>query len=120
MVAVDRSESMEIADPQRTPGEKLRLAVALRLGGDLPAALLRSWANDHDAGREPRWVGDDEARDDPARRSPLAASRRDAHAQVLESIDALTRTAAARRLLDGTGLDLLRKLTALHEVELVG
>src|SRR5262245_42254024 len=35
LIAVDRSDSMEVVDPQRTPAEKLRLARALQLANDL-------------------------------------------------------------------------------------
>ncbi len=35
LVVVDRSDSMDVADPQRTPEEKLRLAMALKLASDL-------------------------------------------------------------------------------------
>src|SRR5262245_4933267 len=44
LVVVDRSWSLDVADPQREPVDKLRLARALKLGGDLvPAPTLDRW-----------------------------------------------------------------------------
>src|SRR6202043_1032726 len=48
LVAVDRSDSMDVADPQREPVEKLRLARALHLAGDLADdAQLDAWIRDY-------------------------------------------------------------------------
>src|SRR5437763_371258 len=44
LVAVDRSDSMDVADPQREPVDKLRLARALRLADGLcDDARLGAW-----------------------------------------------------------------------------
>src|SRR5437879_884897 len=49
IIAVDRSDSMEVADPQRQPVEKLRLARALKLAADLcPEAELDSWIRQYE------------------------------------------------------------------------
>src|SRR5919202_7074254 len=72
LVAVDRSDSMEVADPQREPAEKLRLAKALHLAGDLcDDARLDAWVRAYQEKQTPQWVGPDEARNDPARRRQL-------------------------------------------------
>jgi hypothetical protein len=121
LVAVDRSESMDVADPQRQPGDKLRLARALKLASDLcPDDRLDSWIRDHEQKRSPQWVGPDEARDDPQRRRDLETERRRLHDLVCERMDKLTRTETARRILGETGLGLLSTLAAKHEVELLG
>jgi hypothetical protein len=122
VVAVDRSDSMEVADPQRTPAEKLRLARALKLAGDLcTEEQLGGWADAYDRKRDPQWLLPGEHADDPARRRDLEAKRRGAHDKVLARVDALTRSEAARRVLSDDGLHLLSALAAAgHQVELVG
>src|SRR5262249_17628325 len=121
LVAVDRSDSMDVSDPQRTPAEKLRLARALRLHAGLCTdAQLDRWAGDHERGREPEWLGPDEARDVPARRAELEAERKRAHDQICERVDALTRAQAARLVLGKDGVNLLATLAGKHDVELLG
>jgi hypothetical protein len=121
LVAVDRSDSMDVADPQRTPAEKLSLARALKLfGGLCTDAQLDGWIKDHESGREPKWVSDEEARDDPGRRRELEDERKRVHGQICQHVDALTRSQAARRVLDQDGINLLSTLAAKHDVELLG
>jgi hypothetical protein len=44
LVVVDRSGSMELADPQRAMADKLRLVRALKLlPGDVPPSLIEQW-----------------------------------------------------------------------------
>ncbi len=121
LIAVDRSDSMDVADPQRPAVEKLRLARALKLGGDLASdAQLAAWIDAYEQKREPPWVGPDEARDDPARRRELENQRRAAHDKLCELVDKLTRTQAAERVLGEDGVRLLSTLAAKHQVELLG
>ncbi len=94
LIAVDRSDSLSVADPQRPAVEKLRLARALRLAGDL-------------------------CPDDPARREELESERRHLHEEVCRRVDALTREEVARRVLTGDGVRLLPALAARHNVELM-
>jgi hypothetical protein len=121
MVAVDRSDSMDIADPQRTPAEKLRLARALHIAADLCGdELLEAWAADHDNKKTPQWVKPDEHRDDPKRRREVEAERRRAHDKVCARVDELTRAETSRKVLSDDGLRLLSALAAAgHRVELV-
>src|SRR5207237_2638875 len=57
LVAVDRSGSMEVADPQRPAVDKLRLARALKLAGDLCTDIqLDDWIRQYDELGKPRWV----------------------------------------------------------------
>jgi hypothetical protein len=122
LVAVDRSESTDVADPQRTPAEKLRLARALHLAADLcPDELLDGWAADYEGKGTPQWVRPDEHKDDPERRRRLEAERRRAHDQVCARVDRLTRAEASRKVLGDDGVRLLSALAAAgHRVELVG
>src|SRR5215469_7343228 len=63
LVAVDRSDSMDVADPQRPAVEKLRLARALKLCGDLATdAQLTEWIDAYEQKRVLDWAGHDEAR----------------------------------------------------------
>jgi hypothetical protein len=122
LVAVDRSGSMDVADPQREPVDKLRLARALGLAGDLCGdAQLDAWIRDYGEHKGPRWLGPGEARDDPARRGQLEQERRGVHDRVCERVDRLTRTEAARRVLSPEGVGLVQALAAKgHTVELLG
>jgi hypothetical protein len=119
LVAVDRSGSTDVTDPQRTVLEKLRLARALKLRTD---SLLNAWISHYeqkDVSTPPRWVADDEGPDDFTRRK-LAEERRAAHDALCAQVDRLTRAEVARRVLASDGLDLLATLTARHKVELIG
>ena len=67
LVAVDRSESMDVADRQRPPVEKLRLARALKLAnGICTNAQLNDWIKDYEQQGSPQWVKSKEPHDDPA------------------------------------------------------
>ncbi|HZT83366.1 MAG TPA: vWA domain-containing protein, partial [Gemmataceae bacterium] len=120
-VAVDRTASMEVADPQREPVEKLRLAGALHLARDVCSDLqIEEWVRAYEKGGGPRWVADDEYPDDPERRKQLEAERRRQHDQVCQRVDGFTRNQLARRLLDADGAGLLTKLSGRFQVELIG
>jgi hypothetical protein len=121
LVAVDRSDSMGVRDPQRPAADKLRLARALRLAGGLCGdGQLAGWIADYERRGAPRWVGEEEARADPARRRHLEEERRQAHDEVCKRVDQLTRADAARLILMPEGAGLLPLLTGKHQVELIG
>jgi hypothetical protein len=121
LVAVDRSDSMDVADPQRPAVDKLRLVRAVHLGRDVCGDdQLNAWIRDYSEKGSPQWVHDDEARDDPQRRGELESSRRGQHDRLCELADKVTRTQTARRILDADGLRLLSTLAAKHDVELIG
>src|SRR5262249_16307566 len=108
LVAVDRSDSTDVADPQRTPLERLRLARALRLAADVADdATVDGWIKEYEDGRTPRW----DERD---------AKQRSAHDAVCRRADELTRSEAARRVLAADGVGLLPALAKQHDVQLVG
>jgi hypothetical protein len=120
LVVVDRSDSMDVADPQRKPAEKLRLARALKLATGLcPGRQLDEWIRAHEGGAGPRWVEPDEARDDPARRRELVRERRRVHDEVCARVDALTRSQAAQRVLGEEGRGLVAALAARHDLEVM-
>src|SRR5205823_2085708 len=93
LVAVDRSGSMDVADPQRPVADKLRLARALRLNretGGLPTeAQLDSWIKQHQEGRPIQWVADHEHPGDPERRRRLAEEYRTLHDALCRKVDLL-------------------------------
>jgi hypothetical protein len=121
LVAVDRSDSMDVADPQRSAVDKLRLVRALHLGRDICGDdQLDVWIRDYSEKGSPQWLHDEEARNDPQRRGELESSRRGQHDRVCELADKVTRGQAARRILDADGLHLLSTLAAKHDVELIG
>jgi hypothetical protein len=119
LVVVDRSTSMDVADPQRAPQEKLRLARALGLASGVEGEWLDSWISDHEKKRDLRWVNPEEMKDDPAGRRQLEDERRKRHEEILKKVDGLTRTEVARLVL-GDGVKLLSGIAGKHEVDLLG
>ncbi|HTU20170.1 MAG TPA: hypothetical protein VMG10_19050 [Gemmataceae bacterium] len=121
LVAVDRSESMDVADRQRPPVEKLRLARALKLAdGICSDAQLADWIKDYEQRGSPQWIKSNEPHDDLARMREITKERRAVHDRLCALVDELTRTQAAERILSGEGVRLLSSLTAKHDVELLG
>jgi hypothetical protein len=121
LIAVDRSASMDVADPQRPPVDKLRLARALDLVGDLcTKEQLDSWIKAYEEKKLPEWIGPDEFPNDPEKRKQVARDRFRAYEQVCARVDVLTRTQTARRLLSPEGANLLAGIAAKHKVELLG
>jgi hypothetical protein len=122
LVAVDRSDSMDVTDPQRPVADKLRLALALKVAGDVcPDALLKDWIKQYDDdGEVRRWVADTELADDALRRRQLENDRREKLAEVCRRVDKLTRSEIARRVLTADGAGLLPAIGAKHKVEVIG
>src|SRR5579859_3205504 len=120
LVAVDRSNSMKVADPQLTPVEKLRLARALKFTDKVAPQLIDDWIRQYEQKNSVEWVAKDEFPDDAARRATLAGERQKAHDQICQVMDRLTRAGVAQRLLAGEGPDLLGALARKHKVEIVG
>lgn len=107
LIAVDRSESMDIADPQWPAADKLRLARALKVTSDLVSAeQLADWIRQCETQKNPSFLNDPESR------------RR--HDEVCRRVDALTRAQISRTLLAAEGLGLIGAIVARHRVELQG
>lgn len=126
VVALDLSEPMHVADPQRTPLEKLQFAKSLDLvDGLVSVKQLDAWIAEHqrvekEKGTEFRWVAEDEFKDDAERRALERKERKQQHDLVLKRIDEITRLETAQRLLTGGNHRLLAKLAAKHNVEVIG
>jgi hypothetical protein len=104
VVAVDRSDSMDIADPQRPAVEKLRLARALKLAGDAATdAQLVAWIKAYDENKTPQLDG----------------QARAAHDKVCAIVDGYTRSRMARAVLAKEGVGLLPRLAEKHHVTLM-
>ncbi len=88
LIAVDRSSSMDVPDPQRDGGDKLRLARALGMTSGVSDAMLDKWIAEHDQKRDPQWITPEEEQGDPASRQKLQEERRKAHDAIVEKIDA--------------------------------
>ncbi len=120
LLAVDRSGSMDVADPQRKILEKLRLARALKMA-DAPQVLDR-WIDHFEkkkAAAEPPWLAEAELAD-AVQRGRLKKQRRALFAGLLQQVDALTRAEISRKILAGDGADLLSLLKKRHHVEILG
>jgi hypothetical protein len=110
LVAVDRSASMDVADPQRPAVDKLRLARALGVAGDLcTRAQLDGWIRQYEEKGGPQWGDEKERADDRA-----------SHDRVCRRIDEMTRAQVGARVLAADGLRLLDTVAARHKVELLG
>jgi hypothetical protein len=121
LVAVDRSLSMDVRDPQRPGADKLRLARFLGLIKDrVSAELFSRWLEDYEQKRGPQLVRPDESISDPAQRLKLQQERQSAHDRLFAAVDDLTRGELARRLLADDGFRLLSRVGEKHEIELVG
>lgn len=111
VVALDRSESMGVADPQRPLAEKLKLVRALRLVTDLvDDKKLEGWIRDAEQFGQVNW--------------PLGGATPDAERQLFDQVvrraEDLTRLQIARRTLAADGVNLLQALAKRHRVDLVG
>jgi len=122
LVAVHRSDSTGVTDPQRPPVEKLRLALALKVAGDVcPDSLLQDWIKQYDdTGDIRHWVAENELADDAPKRRQVEAERREKFAAVCARVDGLTRAEIARRVLAEDGAGLLAAIGAKHKVEVIG
>jgi hypothetical protein len=122
LIAVDRSDSTDVTDPQRPAVEKLRLALALKMAGDVcPDSLLQDWIKQYDdTGDVRHWVADNESADDAPKRRQRETERRGMFAEVCRRVDGLTRAEIARRVLAEDGAGLLSAVGAKHKVEVIG
>ncbi len=101
VIALDRSDSTSVADPQRPWPAKVRLARKLRLASDLASdRQLESWL-------KPSAPADDTAEGRLLR-------------QVAQRVDSLTRGQIAKAVLSERGADLLAALGRRQKVRLVG
>jgi hypothetical protein len=101
LIAIDRSDSMSITDPQREPVEALELARGLKLAGDLASDdKINSWIEQLNRGGAPA---------DPA------------YAKVLERMGSIPRRLLAERVVTPQGINLLHALREQqHELDVVG
>lgn len=98
LIGIDRSDSMDVTDPQRSPVEKLELALGLHLVRDLvDDATLTRWLEEAKANRTP--------------------ASNDRYQQVIARIDQLTRRQVTHRVLSPDGADLLQAISKKHELD---
>lgn len=117
LIALDQSRSMDVADPQRSPLDRLRLAQALRLfpTSDLPVeTLVADWIRHYQAGateQPPAWstgtVGSIE-------------QRKQLHEQICQQVNRLTRGEISRLLLTAADTNRLQRLGQKHRLEILG
>lgn len=107
VVAVDTSNSMAITDPQRPVSDKLRIARALHLAGDL--------CTDRDLDL---WIQEFTEASQRATASGADADQNRRLDQVCQRVDSLSRGSIAKALLQEGGM--LADLAARHDVSLLG
>jgi hypothetical protein len=122
LVAVDRSDSMDVTDPQRAALDKLRLARVLKLLDPAGEEKRRvdDWIKQYEEKGGPQWIADDELANEPEKRREVANARQMLHEQICQRVDALTRTQIAKRLLTPDGVRLLATVAGKHKVEVLG
>ena len=121
LLVVDRSESMEVTDPQRSPAEKLRLARALNLAEGLATdEQLDNWAEEYERKHSAQLLTDEEMKLDRMKRRELETQRKEARDRIFAKVDTMTRGSVARRMLSPEGVGLLRLLQQNHSVEVLG
>src|SRR5205085_5842263 len=88
IVAVDISDSMHVADPQRDPIDKLKLARGLKLAGDLCSGKqLDDWIRQYEDKKATiQRVAADEFLNEPEKRRREESIRRKAHDAVCTRI----------------------------------
>src|SRR5437660_5833004 len=102
VVAMDRSDSMGVTDPQRPLAEKLKLVRVLRLVSDIcDDKKLDAWIRDAEQTGQVNW---------PVGGGATPDAERQQFDQVVRRAEDLTRAQIARRLLTGDGVDLLQSL----------
>lgn len=112
VVAVDLSNSVRVADPDRPLGEKLRLVRGLRLNdGVVSDDRLNDWIADVARSGLPHFPPPD---------TEAGAADRAAFEALVRRVDPLTRLQAVERALASDGAALLDRLKPVHAVELVG
>src|SRR5262245_56159352 len=101
LIAVDRSDSMSIADPQRSQVEKLELARGLRLVRDLESdSTLDSWLRE-------------------ARVGAFSPADKPAYDKVVARIDGLSRHQVAERVLAPDGGNVLKAIGDKHLLDTI-
>jgi len=123
LVAVDRSDSMDVTDPQRPAVDKLRLARALQMSQEIaPDSQVDFWIKQYEKKGETAaidYVPVEEFPSDPAKRREVGEQRRALHDKICQRIDQLTRSQTAQRLLT-VGVKLLPGIADKHQLELTG
>lgn len=101
LIAVDRSDSMGIPDPQRSPAEKLELAKGLKLVKDVASdSTLDGWLRE-------------------ARNGPFTPADKEKYDKVVARIDGLTRHQVAQRVLDPDGANVLKAIADKHLLDAI-
>ncbi len=110
LVALDRSDSMSIADPQRDNVDKVKLARGLGLASDIcKDEQLDTWLKQYADRGAPIFSA-----------NPSGETERALHNQVVGRIDSLTRLQLAQKILVGDKTRLIPELSRRHGLEIVG
>ncbi len=110
LIAIDRSDSMSISDPQRDNSVKLNLARGLGLASDIcQDDELDGWIKQYAERGSVRFA-----------QSAVGETERARHNQVISRIDAFTRLQLAQQVLSGDRVKLISELGKRHKLEIVG
>jgi hypothetical protein len=110
LIALDRSDSMSIADPQRDFGEKLRLVKALNLHSDIcKDSQIDDWLKEISGLGRVNFLNNAAGEADRAKFN-----------QICARVDALTRMQVAQKLLTGDKPGLINEFAKRHGTEIIG
>src|SRR5262249_5551898 len=110
LIALDRSDSMSITDPQRDLPEKLRLAKALNLHSEIcKDSQIDDWIKQYSSKGNVNFPN-----------TSAGEADRNLHNQVCAKVDSLTRLQVAQKLLVGERPALINEFAKRHGTEIVG
>src|SRR5438552_3514456 len=110
LVALDRSDSSGVTDPQRDNAEKLRLARGLNLAGDVCRDdQIDAWLKQYKEQGRVNFAA-----------NPTGEAERALHNQVGSRVDSMTRLQIAQKVLLGDRINLLEALGKRHTTDIVG
>jgi hypothetical protein len=110
LIALDRSDSMSVADPQRDNVDKIKLARGLGLAADFcKDDQLDAWLKQYSERGSPIFAA-----------NAAGEAERALHNQVVGRVDPLTRLQIAQKVMVGNKTQLVSELAQRHGMEIVG
>jgi hypothetical protein len=110
LIALDRSDSMSVADPQRDNADKIKLVRGLGLASDIcKDDQLDAWLKQYSERGAPVFAA-----------NAAGEAERALHNQVIGRVDPLSRLQIAQKVLVSDKIRLISELAQRHGMEIVG